>query len=470
MTYTQTQLAAAALAAAAPMDLEEIVSREVAAFRHGPRYAELLAAGRYYRNRPDVREKTGGGEGRSNVRIQHPFYRRLVDQKVRYLLARPWTVHTEDADYARRLNERFDAAFRRAVRRLGRNAVRDGVGWMQPYIGADGTLAFRVLPATEVVPLWRDREEQALDGFLRVYEETEWRGRERGTVGRAGWWSAEGVRYFQDADGSGRYRETDGGPAPHFTWGGQGYLWDQPPLVWLKYNDEGLPLLRDVKDLIDDYDWQTSVTADALRDVAKFVYVLRNYGGEDLDQFVSELRRSLAIQVEGDGGVDKLQTEVDVTAVLAFLDKQRRDLYDLASAVDTKDPDLGSASGRAIAFRYMDLDADCADLGAALQETFRRLKPFLDTWMQARGMGTFAAVPFTVCFNVDMPVDEGETIANITASAGLLSRRTLLANHPWVEDAEAELAALERERRAEAPPETKSGGAPRRREGGDDDP
>jgi hypothetical protein len=40
---------------------------------------------------------------------------------------------------------------------------------------------------------------------------------------------------------------------------------------------------------------------------------------------------------------------------------------------------------------------------------------------------------------MDMPIDESEIIANINASAQLLSRRTLLENHPWVKDVDEEL-------------------------------
>lgn len=111
--------------------------------------------------------------------------------------------------------------------------------------------------------------------------------------------------------------------------------------------------------------------------------------------------------------------------------------------MDTRDPDLGSASGTALGFRYMDLDADCADLADELQAAFRRLKPFLDTWLQATGRGDFSGAAFRVDFNMDMPVNESEVIANVNASRELLSPRTLLANHPWVADVERELRERE---------------------------
>lgn len=437
-----------------PMTLAQIVSEEVREFRASPIFRGIVEAEEYYRNRSDVQRKENDIPERSNTKIEHPFYRKLVDQKVRYLLARPWSVETEDDAYGEALGELFDATFRKKVKSLGRGAVKCGIAWLQPYISASGDLRFMRIPAHELVPLWRDAERTELDGFIRTYDQTVYVGREKTTVFHAEFWFAGGVRWFICTDGSGEYRvDADHGSEatdwvePHFTLGEKGYNWKSVPLVWLRYDEEELPLIHYVRELIDDYNWQTSITADVLRDVAKFIFILRNYGGQDLAQFVSELRRSLAIQVEADGGVEKLQADLDIQAVMSFLDKQRRDLFDFASAVDTKDPDLGNASGTAISFRYMDLDADCADLADELQDTFRRLKPFLDTYLMARGRGDFFDKTFSISFNTDMPVNEGDVIANVNNSRELLSQRTLLSNHPWVKDVDKELEQLEAEKK-----------------------
>ena len=62
---------------------------------------------------------------------------------------------------------------------------------------------------------------------------------------------------------------------PHFVVDNKPYNWEECPIAWLKYNEEELPLCYYIKDLIDDINWQTSVTSDVLRDVAKFIYILR---------------------------------------------------------------------------------------------------------------------------------------------------------------------------------------------------
>ena len=235
---------------------------------------------------------------------------------------------------------------------------------------------------------------------------------------------------------------------PHFVVDNKPYNWEECPIAWLKYNEEELPLCYYIKDLIDDINWQTSVTSDVLRDVAKFIYILRNYGGQDLAEFLKDLKEHMAIKVTSDGGVDKLQADLNIDAVMAFLDKQRRDLFDFAAAVDTKDPDLGNASGTAINFRYMDLDADCDSLGTELKDSFRRLKLFIDVYFQITGQGDFTNEEFDIVFNMDLPVNETDIINNAVNSNGLLSKRTILQNHPWVTDVDEELARIDEEKKA----------------------
>jgi SPP1 family phage portal protein len=181
--------------------------------------------------------------------------------------------------------------------------------------------------------------------------------------------------------------------------------------------------------------------------VAKFIYILKNYGGQDLGEFIRDLKEHLAIKVTSDGGVDKLQADLNIDAVMAFLDKQRRDVFDFASAVDTKDPDLGNASGTAINFRYMDLDADCVSLGNELKDTFQRLKMFIDVYFQLTGKGDFTKEQFDVIFNVDLPVNETDVINNVRNSEGIISKRTQLQNHPWVQDVEEEVTWIEEEKK-----------------------
>lgn len=443
----------------APMTLAQIVSEEIREFKASEQYKIMLEAEQYYRNRSSVQNKTVDVANRSNAKIERPILKRLVDQKTNYLLSKPWTVDTESDDYGAALNDVFDQTFRRKIKSLGKGAIKSGIAFIQPYFDDDGKLAFMRVPSTEVVPLWADSERTKLDAFIRFYDQTVYIGTRKHTITHAEFWWKGGVRYFKTDAFAGtpggdfqvdkeHGDESNDWTEPHFTIGEKPYNWDEVPVAWLKYNEEELPLCYFVKDLIDDINWQNSVTADVLRDVAKFIYVLKNYGGTDLAEFLKDLKENMAIKVSSDGGVDKLQADLNIDAVMSFLDNERRDLYDYASAVDTKDPDLGNASGTAINFRYMDLDADCEALGTELKDTFHRLKLFIDVYFQITGKGDFTADDFDIVFNMDLPVNETDVINNARNSDGLISKRTILRNHPWVTDAEEEQAQMDREKKA----------------------
>lgn len=442
----------AAIERSAPMSLAQIVTEEIREFRHSPQYQDMLAAERYYYNRSDVQRKTNELAGRSNVKMEHPILRKIIGQKASFLLAKPFSVGTEDSAYAEALNAVFDRGFRKKLRLFVADAVKYGIAWMQPYVDDRGDLAFMRIPATQVIPIWEDDEHERLQAFIRVYPQIIYVGTRKQEVMHAELWTTEGVRYFvssgpghefvvdkEHGDESHDYTE------PHFYHRGKAMNWDNVPIIWLKYNDEEKPLCYYLREMIDEINWQNSVTADELRDIAKFIYVLKNYGGTDLGEFVSDLRHYMAISVVDDGGVDKLTSDINIDAVMSFLDNTRRDLYDFASAVDTKDPDLGNASGTAIQFRYLDLQSDCEALGDELQDSFRRLGLFLDTYFVTIGAGDFTGSEFEIIFNMDLPVNETDIINNIRSSDGIISRRTQLEQHPWVKDVEEELERLDKE-------------------------
>ena len=49
---------------------------------------------------------------------------------------------------------------------------------------------------------------------------------------------------------------------------------------------------------------------------------------------------------------------------------------------------------------------------------------------------------------MDLPVNETDIINNAVNSNGLLSKRTILQNHPWVTDVDEELARIDEEKKA----------------------
>ena len=416
-----------------------VLEDKVSKFRGSTEYHEMVVAERYYRNLSDVQNKTVAVSQNSNTKIEHPLLYKLIKQKVNYITAKPFTIKSENEQYTKELEMLFNRKFKKQIKQVVRNALKHGIAWLLPYF-EENELKFSVLSALEVTPLWKDSEHTQLEAIIRQYtdpNENEF----------MEYWHKKGVDiYAKNASGAWVLIEQK----PHFmqfdTLGkGKPYSWGCVPVVWLKYGDEELPLLHWVKGFIDDINWQTSTTADVLRDIAKFIWVLKNYEGQGLDDFVKGLRDHFALKVGDDGGIDKIQPEIDVQGVLAFVDKQRRDAYDYSSCVDTKDKELGNASGVAIKFRYMDLDTDAHDIAGDLSEMFEALKIYIDTFLEMTGRGDFSSQEFDVIFNMDLPINELEVIQGLNQSVGLISKKTIVENHPYVTNAVEELKELEKE-------------------------
>ena len=446
ITETQRILAFLRRSYRAPMSVAEIVAEEIRLFTGSEQYRQMREAEKYYLNRSDVQNKTNEIAKRSNTKLERPVLKKLIDQKTNYTFTRPFSIGGDNKQYNKALNNIFNDQMRQRVKRFGRGAPRMGKGWMLPYISDKGMLDFRVIPATNIIPFWADEGHTEIQGFLYFYSIIEYDGYVAKSITKAEWWDDTGVMYFTNASGSFQGDPERQGKYPHFTVDGEPFNWKIPPIVWCKYNDEELPLQYFLKELIDDLNWQNSITADVLRDVAKFIWVIKNYGGAEMSEFVDELRKYLAIKVESDGGVDTIQPEPKIEAVLAFIDNTRRDIYDLGSGVDTKDPELGSASGKAMYFRYMDLDTDSANIQSEMKVAFLKLKPFLDDYFNLTGQGQFYDYDFGVTFNTDMPVDEPEIFQNATLAKNIgVSLRTILDNLPWIKDVDDELDRIAEE-------------------------
>ena len=416
------------------MTLEQIIRTEVDDWLWSEKRRSMVQGERYYRN--EIPRKEGG--------LINGFLRKLVKQKTDYLLSRPFSIRTQDARYAEILSTILDKSFYRTIKRLGKEAVNKGVAWLQVYFADDG-IAFQVIPSEEVIPLWADAAHTKLDAVIRVYERIEYAGMVRKTVRHVEYYDLNGVRRYVDSDGGFMPDIEAGETGSHFEIDGQGYNWERPPFVAFKYNDDEMPLLNSVKTLVDDYDAQKSVISKLLLDIPNFTYVIKNYGGADVREFLNELQSSRAIRVDEDGGVDKLSADIDITAYDTYQQQARKDIYEFGRGIDTQAVDLGNASGEALKFRYADLDGDCNDLETEFSGGMQDLLWFINQYLLIAGRGDFTNAEADFIFSRDIIINEAEAINECAQSKDIISDATIIANHPWVTDAEEEIGRLRAE-------------------------
>ena len=114
---------------------------------------------------------------------------------------------------------------------------------------------------------------------------------------------------------------------------------------------------------------------------------------------------------------------------------------------DAKDDRLaGNPNQMNIQSMYSDIDLDANNMETEYQASFEDLLWFVDNHLANTGQGDYEDTDVDVIFNRDMLLNESEVITNCSNSVGILSDETIIANHPWVDDPQAELERVQKEK------------------------
>lgn len=459
-TETQTEIINRKIQQDAEKYLDDVtlIWREVQEWEKSEERRLMLDGERYYQNKHDIldRKRMAVGEAGqlqevtniANNKLVHGFVRKLVDQKIGYLLSLPFTLQTEKDEYVELLKVYFDKSFRRMFQNIGKESINKGRAWLHVYYDEQGAFQFKRIPSEEILPFWKDADHTQLSSVIRSYRVEQWTGSKKEVIQKIEVWDDTGVyRYVlyegklipdvEAGDYSTHLQVTKGEEE-------QGLNWERIPFICFKYNDEELPLLNFVKSLVDDYDQQKSDNANNLEELPNGgVYVIKDYEGQNLGEFRRNLSVYRAVNVRGEGDVSTLNLEIDTEAFRTHMEMQRKDLYELGRGVDTQSEKLGgNQSGIALRFLYADLDMDCNIIETEFQASLEQLKWFIDKDIENQLGADYSAEDVDFIFNRDIIINESEVIENASKSTGQISDETIVANHPWVTDVQVELKRI----------------------------
>lgn len=438
----------------------EFLEEELKAWLVSTKRLWIRAGAAYYCQHLDIdhKERKVIGEGGRKVtlhtlpnnRIAYNRYAKLVDQKVNYLLAKPFEVKTDDETYGVLLDSVFDKTFRRRLKHVGVDALNGGIAYLHPYVTAEG-LHFKRFPPSQILPFWADEEHERLDSFLRIYDVATYEGKQPKIVHKVEYYTSNGVQYFIWENNQLRpdVERTNGA---YLSIDDQPMNWERVPLIAFKYNEEELPLIRRVKGLQDALNTLISNFADVMcEDVRNTILVIKNYDGTDLSEFRRNLAVYGAVKVrtrEGvEGGVETLTIEVNSQNYEVIVKLLEKAIIDCGNGFDARDDRMGNNPNQMnISSIYSDIDIDTNNIEMEFQASLEQLMWFVNTYYRING-GKAGDVEFI--FSRDTPVNESELITNCRNSEGVISKETIIAHHPWVKDTAEELKRLQAEQQEE---------------------
>ena len=414
---------------------------------HGKFIDQAECARQYFANHNKIKDDTGvlqrQAEAEKEIgnplrmadnRISHNWHNLLVTQKVSYALSFPPTFDLGDKTSNARVSEVLGDQYTGTAVQLGLDASNTSVGWLHYWRGQDGSFRYHTVDPVQIIPVFSGTLDSDLVGVLRCYTMLDPEQAQHMQV--CEFWDDTRVRFYRQ-NTYGKYAYFDYPELGREMVHGLGAV----PFIPFYNNAQHMGDLPLYKDLIDAYDKVVSGFANDMEDVQEIIFVLKNYGGEDKTEFVQDLRQSKVIKVEADGGVDTIRAEIPHEARGEFLDRVHRQIFVSGMGVDPDPERFGDSSGVALKYLYSLLELKAGMMETQFRTGFAELVRAI---CRVEGMAEPAKIIQTWTRN--MVQNDLETAQIAAQSVGVISDQTIVKNHPWVDDAEAELKQMKKEK------------------------
>lgn len=416
----------------------------------------------------------------SNNKIVNPFFSVLVDQKAAYITGNPINVSVSKYNNeGLKANSSIEQDQTKFVTALGMdfndkitdwivNASIQGRAWVHPFITSSGKFDFMIIPSSEIIGVYDTNNETELKEVYRFYKyeyinNNDYKNSKM--LYKLEVWNKDGVTYYtEDTEGRNLFIKDTSvkvNPAPHyFLQYGNGNVinktWASIPFIKLDNNSRAFSDLKRIKTLINLYDSIISGWADDLASIQEAVIILKGYAGmrgktqgnmSELEVFMQNMKTHHVIDVSEGGDVDYLKVDIPVEAKEKLLKIIRYSIYHFGEGIDTDSDKFGNnPSGISLKFLYAPLDLKANAIINKLIPALSLFTGFMIEFLNLSGI-KLSIKPEDIIYTINKSIifNEKEKIDSVKASDGIISRQTMLENHPWVKDVEEEQKRIEAE-------------------------
>lgn len=432
----------------------DVMKKLIKKYEHGHVDYVLRAetAERYYRNETDIlfREKEGEDEEgnplrNADNRIPRNFHGLIVNQKASYAFTAPPLFDVGSTAANKQITEALGDEYAKNCMQLCVNAANCAVGWIHYWEGDNG-FEWAVVDSKQVIPVYDRSLKQRLIGAFRVYEDLDDATGDSYTIYE--YWTETECQAFRRRSGD----TVDEGlsfynmffnPESGEMIAQYRHDWGEVPFIPFYNNNVREDDLKNIKPLIDVYDKVFSGFINDLDDVQELIIVLSGYGGTDLNEFLRDLKNYKVVKLDedenGHPGISTLNIEIPIEARNSVLETTRKAIFEQGQGFDPQPENFGNQSGEALKFMYSLLEMKVGLMETEFRLGFSRLVRAI---CKSRNIKCDTIIQTWTRTSIKNDVEQAQICKD---SDGIVSKKTILKNHPLVEDVDAELKQLEKE-------------------------
>lgn len=384
-------------------------------------------------------------------RVPTGFYKEIVDQVVSYCVGKEVIIENLNDDKILNIND--------FIYDLYLEARKKGIEWLYMYIDRRGNLKYKIIDSNEIIPIYDTEFEDELQQIIRYYKMLVVENGQEFFRYKVEVYDKEKVSYYMENEKGEFFFDLAVQSNPIFynsnkfmslgkTSRIENFGWGVVPFIPLRNNKEDLYDLQTIKSHIDLFDELISGFANNIELFQEAILKVKDRGAQDWEQFWSELKKYGIItcdDVSSVGDVDFLRVDIPYEARECFINIIRDLIYETAQAVDTRKLSEGNITNVVIKSRYSNLDLK-ADTGIKQIKSFiYSLYEFVNIYKKIKNQPLEDVEKLKAVFNKKMIFNDSEIIEGIVKSDGIISKKTNISNHPYVNNTDDELEQIEKE-------------------------
>ena len=394
----------------------------------------LLELENYYNTKNKIINRIMADPAKPNNKIANPYASYITDTLTGYFVGEPITYNSNDKTLLQDLSMIFeynDEADENME--LAKMASIFGVAYEMLYFSEeDKMIRFKTLSPKEVIPIFDKSVEGNLLAAIRYYDDYD-------VVEDKTYTIIEVI----DSKGVARYYTNQNSTAlmlleeyPHY--------FGMVPIAIYKNNEEERGDFEPVISLIDAYD---TMESDSVNDFAYFVdCYLALYGFTAEPEDVQQMKENRILLMDEGTSAEWLIKNSNDTTIENMKNRLDADIHKFAKCPNLADKEFASnASGIAIKFKILGTE----NLVAIKERKFKRgLQQRLELISMINGVlrEGFDWRAIDIVFTRNLPSNDIDIANMVNNLKDLVSEETLLAQIPFVDDVQAELEKLKKER------------------------
>ena len=393
---------------------------------------------RYYRTDNDIKRRVMNDATKPNNKIANAYPSYITDTLVGYFIGEPITYNCEDKTLLDSLNMIFeynDEADENSE--LAKDASIYGVAYEQLYI-SDNELRFKRLNPQEVIPIYDKTIEENLLAVLRYYNDYDFTTDTESTIVEV-IDSTRVRRYNMGMNVLGGMNATSFTlleEYPHF--------FGMVPIAIFENNEDETGDFEKVISLIDAYD---KMESDSLNDFEYFTdCYLALYGFTAEPEDIKEMKEKRVLLMDEGTSAEWLVKQTDDSTVENMKIRLDADIHKFAKCPNMADKEFSSnASGVAIKFKLLGTE----NLVAIKERKFKRgLQQRFELMAQISSLlgAAFDWRDIDIIFTRNIPSNDTDIANMVRQLEDIVSNETLLAQIPFVDDVEAEVERVKKQK------------------------